>query len=126
MVIRLLPASVDPPELTGAGAEVSTSLAPYTRGTIAPSVDAHNEIAQPGDTYIWSVPAVRSAPYRIYGTPVEDSESENASGESGDAAGEYVSGSWWSRPIERTAAALYSVYAAISTVGSGQLIDVYA
>ncbi len=125
MVIRLLPASVGPPEFTGCGAEVSTSLVPYTRGAVATRVDAHSEIAQSGDTYIWSIPP-RGEPYRIYGTPVEDSESENASGESGDAAGEYVSGSWWSRPIERTAAALYSVYAAISTAGSGQLIDVYA
>jgi hypothetical protein len=125
MVIKLLPASVHPPKTSGQ-ADASTSLVPYAHGGIATQGIASREILPASDTYSWSTPSARGAAPRVYGMPVEDSESEDASDETGRSAWEYVSGSWWGPSIERAATALYSMYSGILTSGSGQLVNVYA
>jgi len=102
------------------------NLVPYSRGVAATRGNASSEIVPSSDTYAWSTAGRRGAAPRIYGTPVEDSESEDASDETGRSAWEYVSGSWWGPSIERAATALYSMYSGMLTEGSGQLINVYA
>jgi hypothetical protein len=124
MEIRLLPAPVDPPESSGA-ADVSTSLVPVGRGALATRAGAGSDLVHCADIYGWSSPAERGEAPRIYGTPVEEPQSENASG-MGSSAWEYVYGWAWSPPIERTATAHYLMYAAIPKAGNGRLIDVYA
>jgi hypothetical protein len=123
MVIRLLPASVDPPDSTGTAA--STSLVLVNRA-LATRVSTPSDSGYPADSYAWSAPAGRAGAHRIYGTPVEDSQGDGASGETRSSAWEYVSGSAWSPPVERTAAAHYLMYAARFTSGNGQLLNVYA
>jgi hypothetical protein len=125
MVIKLLPASVHSPDTSGE-ASASTSLVPYARGAVAGRGNGSSEIVPTYDTYAWSTPTRRGAAPRIYGTPVEDSEGEDASDETGRSAWEYVSGSWWGPSIERAATALYSMYSGMLTAGSGQLVNVYA
>jgi hypothetical protein len=118
MSIKLLPASVGPVDLSQAS-DVSTSLTPLTPTAI--SARAGQTGLVPVDTFAWSSSTRRSESNLIYGTPVEDSQSD----ETGSAGGEYVSG-WWSRPLESTAAASYLFYAAGPASWSGQFIDVYA
>jgi len=125
MVIKVLPASVHVPDSPGASG-ASTSLVPYSRGAIATRENAWSEIAPLADTYAWSTPPGRGAAPRIYGTPVEDSGGEEASGETGRSAWEYVSGYWWGPSIERAATALYSMYSGMLTAGTGQMVNVYA
>ena len=125
MVIKLLPASVHAPDSPGY-TSASTSLVPYARGAVPARANASSEIAPTTDTYAWSTAPGRGAAPRIYGTPVEDSESEDASDETGRSAWEYVSGSWWGPSIERAATALYSMYSGMLTAGSGQMINIYA
>jgi len=130
MAIKLLPASVVPPDSSGV-VEPSTSIVPYNQGAVATRVNGQSTIASPDDSYVWSADvwtaaAGRGAAPRIYGTPVEDSPTEDASDETGCSAWEYVSGSWWGPSIERAATALYSMYSGMLTAGSGQLINVYA
>jgi hypothetical protein len=125
MVIKLLPASVPAPDSPDE-ASASTSLVSYARGAVPTRANASSEIAPASDTYVWSTPPGRGTVPRIYGTPVEDSESEDASDETGRSAWEYVSGSWWGPSIERAATALYSMYSGMLTAGSGQLLNVYA
>jgi hypothetical protein len=124
MVIKLLPASVHSPDTSGE-ASASTSLVSYARA-VTTRANASSEIVPASDTYIWSTPPGREAAPRIYGTPVDDSEGEDAPGETGHSAWEYVSGSWWGPSIERAATALYSMYSGMLTAGSGQLVNVYA
>jgi hypothetical protein len=130
MAIKLLPASVVPPDSSGV-AEPSTSIVPYDQRAIATRVNGQGSVAYPDDSYVWSSggwsdAAGPGAAPRIYGTPVEDSQNEDASDETGRSAWEYVSGSWWGPSIERAATALYSMYSGMLTAGSGQLINVYA
>jgi hypothetical protein len=124
MVIRLLPAFVDPLDATGAD-ETSTSLVPFARGAIAVQVNGESDVARPGDTYAWAE-SERGGGNRIYGTPVEDSDEGDASSETGRSAWEYVSGSVWSPPIERTAVSHYLKYSKIFRAWTGLLINVYA
>jgi hypothetical protein len=125
MEIRLLPAPVDSSDSSDVTA-ASTSLVPYDRGAIGTRVSTPSDIVRSADTYVWSAPAGRGGANRIYGTPVEDAWSEDASGGAAGSVWEYVSGWAWSRPIELTAIAQYLKSAAKSISGSGLLIDVYA
>jgi hypothetical protein len=124
MMIKLLP-EVHSPDTSGE-AGVSTSLVPYAHGAVVTHGSASSDIVPAPDTYTWSTSTGRGAAPRIYGTPVEDSESEDGSEEAGRSAWEYVSGSWWGPSIERAATALYSMYSGMLTAGSGQLVNVYA
>jgi hypothetical protein len=124
MVIRLLPAFVNPLDSTGID-EASTSLVPFARGALATQVKGESDIVRPGDTYAWSE-SRRGAGNRIYGIPVEDSDERDASREMGRSAWEYVSGSVWSPPIERTAVSHYLKYSKIFRAWTGLLINVYA
>ncbi len=113
MAIRLLPASVDPPDSSGPS---STSLVLANRSALATWV---NPRSSPEDTYAWSASTGR-------GGADWDSQSEDASADMGDSAWNYVSESAWSVASALTAAAHYLLYAAMFTAGSGQLVDVYA
>jgi hypothetical protein len=125
MEIRLLPAPVDSSDSSDVTA-ASTSLVPYDHGAVATRASTPSDIVRSADTYVWPASAGRGGANRIYGTPVEDSHSEDASGETGESIWEYVSGWAWSRPIELTAVAQYLRSAAKSISGNGLLIDVYA
>ncbi len=117
MGIRLLLASTNPPDPSGA-TEVSTGLVPIASSALAARLGKGNETSRPVDTYVWSSTAGASRGNHIYGTPVEDSDTQRV------ATGEYVS-AWGSiPPIARTAVAHYLMYARFP-LGTGQLIDVY-
>jgi hypothetical protein len=116
--MKLLPASVTPVDLSQAP-DVSTSLVPLTQRAIT-TRPGQISIAPSADTFAWS-PSTRREPNLIYGTSVEDSQSD----ETGRSRGEYVSGWAWTRPVERTAVAHYLFYAA-GPVSRRRLIDVYA
>jgi hypothetical protein len=120
MSIKLLPASVnavDPPPAP----DVSTSLVPLTQRAITTRA-GQISLVPSADAFAWSSSTRRGEANLIYGTPVEDSQSD----ETGPSAGEYVSGWAWSRPVESTAVAQYLSYAAGLAAWSGRLIDVYA
>jgi hypothetical protein len=120
MSIKLLPASVnavDPPPAP----DVSTSLVPLTQRAITTRA-GQISLVPSAAAFAWSSSTRRGEANLIYGTPVEDSQSD----ETGPSAGEYVSGWAWSRPVESTAVAQYLSYAAGLAAWSGRLIDVYA
>jgi hypothetical protein len=114
MSIKLLPASVDPADPP----DVSTSLVPLTQRAIAARTGQISLV--PSDAFSSSLP--RRGGNRIYGTPVEDSQS-NQTARSG---WQYLSGWAWSHSVERTAIGHYLFYAASPAGWSGQLIDLYA
>jgi hypothetical protein len=117
MSIKLLPASVDPV----GPPDVSTSLVPLTQRAISTRA-GQISLVPSADAFAWSSSTRRGGANRIYGTPVEDSPSD----ETGRSGGEYVSGWGWSRPVELTAAAHYLSYATGLANWSGRLIDLYA
>ena len=119
MSIKLLAASVNPVNPSQAP-DTSTSLVPLTQRAITTRA-AQISLVPSTDTFAWSSSTRRGANL-IYGTPVEDSQSD----ETGPSAGEYVSGWAWSRAVESTAVAQYLSYAAGPVAWSGRLIDVYA
>jgi hypothetical protein len=120
MSIKLLPASVSPgdPALTR---DVSTSLVPLTQRAITVRA-GQISLVPAADAFAWSSSSRRGEPNFIYGTPVEDSQSD----ETGPSGQEYVSGWAWSRPVANMAIAHYLSYAAGPAHWSGRLIDVYA
>jgi hypothetical protein len=118
MGIKLLPALTNPPDLSGTP-DMSTGLVPAARSPLATQVGKGNDIGRPGDTYAWSSSATVGRTNRIYGTPVEDSDTQRASD------GEYVSALGSSPPIARAAVAHYLMFARFP-VGNGRLLDVYA
>jgi hypothetical protein len=120
MSIKLLPASVNAVDLSRAP-DVSTSLVPLTQRAITTRA-GQISLVPSADAFAWSSSPRRGEANFIYGTPVEDSQSD----ETGRSGGEYVSGWAWSRPVESTAVAHYLSYAAAPGAWSGRLIDVYA
>ena len=124
MSIKLLPASVnavDPSQASDALTNVSTSLAPVTYRAITTRA-GQISLVPSADAFAWSSSTRRGAANVIYGTPVEDSPSD----ETGNSRGEYVSGWAWSRPVEITAIAHYLAYAAGLSGWNGRLINLYA
>jgi hypothetical protein len=119
MSIKLLPAShpVDPSQTPDA----STSLVLVTPRAITNRA-GQSALVPSADSFAWSSSGRRGEPIRIDGTPVEDSESDEA----GDSGWEYVSGSAWRSPAESTAIAHYLSYATAFASWSGQLINLYA
>ncbi len=120
MSIKLLPASVDSVDSSQAS-EVSTSLVPVTQRAISTRA-SQISLVPSGDAFAWSASTRRGEANWIYGTPVEDSQSDAA----GDSGGEYVSGWAWSRPVESTAIAHYLLYAGGPAGWSGRLVNLYA
>ena len=119
MSMKLLPASsnpVDPPQPP----DVSTGLVPLTQSAITTRPGQISLV--PADAFARSSSTRRAEPNLIYGTPVEDSQSD----ETGPSRGEYVSAWAWSRPLESTALAHYLFYAASPARWSGWLINLYA
>ncbi|HTW57524.1 MAG TPA: hypothetical protein VMD99_05320 [Terriglobales bacterium] len=122
--MKLLPASVNPVDLSEASdvsSDVSTSLVPLTQRAISARA-GQISLVPSTDAFAWSSSTRRGEANRIDGTPVEDSQSDQAAG----SGGEYVSGWAWSRPVESTAVAQYLSYAGGPAGWSGRLINVYA
>ncbi len=119
MSIKLLPASVDPVDPSQAS-DASTSLVPPTQRAITTRA-GQISLVPPADVFARSPSTRRGEANRMYGTPVEDSQSDETG-----PSGEYVSGWAWSGPVERTAIAHYLSYAADPIGWSGRLIDLYA
>jgi hypothetical protein len=120
MSMKLLPASsnlLDSPQAP----DVSTSLVPLTQRAIT-TRPGQMSLVPSGDAFARSSSTRRSEPNLIYGTPVEDSESDAAL----PSRGEYVSGWAWSRPVEKTAVAHCLSYAASPARWRGWLINLYA
>ncbi len=120
MSMKLLPASVNPVD-PSQPSEVSTSLAPLTQRAITTRA-GQISLVPSSDAFAWSPSTPRAEPNLIYGTPVEESQSDEA----GSSAAEYLSGWAWSRPLESTAVAHYLFYAAGLTGWTARLIDLYA
>jgi hypothetical protein len=117
MSIKLLPASVNPVDPP----DVSTSLVPLTHRAITTRA-GQITLVPSADAFAWSSSTRRGGTNLIYGTPVEDSQSD----ETGRSGWEYVSRWARSHSVGRTAIAHYLFYAASPAGWSGQLIDVYA
>ncbi len=120
MSIKLLPASVNPVDPSLAS-DVSTSLVLVAPRGISTRAGQFSLVPS-ADAFAWSSSTRRGEANVIYGTPVEDSQSD----ETGRSAWEYVSVWAWSRLVESTAIAHYLSYAAGPVSWSGQLIDLYA
>jgi hypothetical protein len=120
MSIELLPASVTPAGPSQASGE-STSLVLATPRAIATRASQISLVPSAG-TFTRSSPARRGGAQFIYGTPVEDSPSDNA----GLSPWQHVSGWAWNRLVANTAIAHYLSYAATPGSWTGQLIDLYA
>jgi hypothetical protein len=120
MSIKLLPASVNAVNPSQAP-DVSTSLVPLTHRAITTRA-SQISLVPSADAFAWSSSTRRGGANRIYGTLVEDSQSD----ETGRSGWEYVSGWAWSRPVALTAVAHYLSYAAGPAGWRGRLIDLYA
>ncbi|MFZ0137028.1 MAG: hypothetical protein WAK89_08225 [Candidatus Sulfotelmatobacter sp.] len=120
MSIKLLPAWVDPLDPSQVS-DVSTGLVPLSQRAIATRA-GQISLGPSADAFARSSSTRRGEPNLIYGTPVEDSQSD----ETGRSAWEYVSEWAWSRPVESMAVAHYLFYAAGRAAWSGRLIDLYA
>jgi hypothetical protein len=124
MSIKLLPASANPLDPSPAS-DVSTSLAPLTPRALAARPSQISLVPSP-DVFAWSSSTRPGASNLIYGTPVEDSHSDEKSDDTETSRGEYVNGWAWSPPVETTAVAQYLFYAANPAGWNGQLINLYA
>ncbi len=120
MSIKLLPASVNPVDPSLAP-DLSTSLVPLTQRTITTRA-RQISLVPSADAFAWSSSPRGGGANRIYGTPVDDSQSD----ETGRSGWEYLSGWAWSHSVELTAIAHYLFYAAGPAGWSGRLIDLYA
>jgi hypothetical protein len=120
MSIKLLPASVNPVDPSQVP-DVSNSLVPLAQRAITTPADQISLVPS-DDAFAWSSWTHQSGVNCINGTPVDDSQSDEA----GLSGWEYVSGWAWSRPVELTAIAHYLSYAAGPANGRGRLIDLYA
>ena len=118
MSIKLLPASVNPVD---SSPDASTSLVPLPQRAITTGAGQIG-LVRSADAFAWSSSTRRGEANLIYGTPLEDSQSD----ETGLTGQEYVSGWAWSRPVETTAVAHYLSYAADFAGWRGRLIDLYA
>jgi hypothetical protein len=119
MSIKLLPAPVNPVDPSQA-ADVSASLVPLTQRSITTQA-GQISLVPSADAFAWSSSTRRREANRINGTPVEESQSDEA----GRSGWEYVSGWTSSGPIARTAVAQYLAYAVGFASWSGRLIDLY-
>jgi hypothetical protein len=119
MSMKLLPASVDP--VDPQASDVSTSPVPLTQRAIT-TRDSQVDLVPSADAFAWSSSTRRSGTNVIYGTPVEDSDSN----ETGALVAEYVSAWAGSNSVERAAIAHYLFYAAGRAGWSRWLINVYA
>jgi hypothetical protein len=117
MSIKLLPASVDPVDPSQAS-DGPTSLVPLTPIAMRAG---QGSLVRSSDAFAWSSSTHRGEANVIYGTPVEDSQTD----ETGVSSGEYVSGWAWSSSVERTAIAHYLFYAAGPAGWRGRLINLY-
>ncbi|MGC2446406.1 MAG: hypothetical protein WA477_02100 [Candidatus Sulfotelmatobacter sp.] len=118
MSIKLLPASVnlvDPSQ-----SDVSTSLVPLTQRAITNRA-AQIVLVPTADAFAWSSPTRRGEANCIYGTPVEDSQSDEMG-----SGGQHVSASAWSPPVGSLAIAHHLSYTTGPADWSGRLIDLYA
>jgi hypothetical protein len=120
MSIKLLPGSVNPVDPSQAS-DASTSLVPLTQRAITMRA-GQISLVPSADAFAWSSSTRRGEANRIYGTPVEDSQSDETAG----SDWKYVAGWAWSRLLESTAVAHYLFYAADPAGWSGRLIDLYA
>jgi len=120
MSIKLLPASVNPVDPSPAP-DGSTSLALLTQRAITTRA-GEISLLPSADAFAWSSSTRRGTANRINGTPVQDSQGDEAE----PSNWEYVSGWAWSRPVESTAIAHYLSYLAGAAGWSGRLIDLYA
>lgn len=120
MSIKLLLAAVNPVDPPQAP-DVSTSLVPLTQRAITTRA-RQNSLVPSADAFAWSSSTLRGVANRIYGTPVDDSQSDGT----GRSGWGYLSGWAWSHSVERTALAHYVFYMASPASWSGRLIDVYA
>ena len=120
MSIKLLPTSVNPVDPSQVP-DVSTSLVLLTQRAITTRA-GQISLVPSADAFAWSSSTRQGGANRIYGTPVEDSQSD----ETGHSNWEYVSGWAWSPPVERAAVAHYLFYATGPDRWSGRLIDLYA
>jgi hypothetical protein len=127
MSIKLLPAAVtpvDPPQAL----DVSTSLVPLTQRAItttqraAPTRAGQISLVPSTDAFAWSSSTRQGGANRIYGTFVDNSQSDETRG----SGWEYVSGWPWSYSVGRTAIAHYLFYATDPASWSGRLINLYA
>jgi hypothetical protein len=122
MSIKLLPASVlppDPPQKTDA----STGLVPLASRAVTTRAA---QISLVPDADAWSSATRRGQPNLIYGTLVEDSPSDPTENDSGRSGWQYVSAWAWNHLVGGAAITQYLSYAASPANWSGQLIDVYA
>jgi len=117
MSIKLLPASVNPVDPP----DVSTSLLPFTQRAITTRA-GQISLVPSADAFAWPSSTRRGGANLIYGTPLEDSQSDGT----GRSGWQYLSGWAWSYSVERTAIAHYLFYAAGPARWSGRLIDLYA
>jgi hypothetical protein len=120
MSMKLLAASVNPVDPLQAP-EASTGLVLLTQRAISARAGGISLVPS-ADAFAWSSSARRGEPNFIYGTPVEDCQSD----ETGPSGQEYVSGLAWGRPVESKAVAQYLFYAGGPAGGSGRLLDLYA
>jgi hypothetical protein len=120
MSIKLLPASVDPVDPSRAP-EVSTSLVPLTQRAITTGA-GQISLVSPADAFTWSSSTRPGGANLIYGTLVEDSQSDGT----GRSGGEYVSGWAWNPSVASTAIAHYLYYASGPASWSGRLLNLYA
>lgn len=122
--MKLLPASVDPvdPQASDVSTSLaSTSLVPLTQRAISTRA-GQVDLVPSAAAFAWSSSTRRGGANVIYGTPVEDSDSD----ETGALVGEYVSAWAGSNSVERAAIAHYLFYAAGRAGWSWRLISVYA
>jgi hypothetical protein len=119
MSMKLLPASVDP--VDPQASDVSTSLVPLTQRAIT-TRDGQVDLVPSADAFAWSSSTRWGGANVIYGTPVEDSDSDAT----GALVAEYVSAWAGSNSVERTAVAHYLFYAAGRAGWNWRLISVYA
>ncbi|MFZ0416564.1 MAG: hypothetical protein WAM04_00550 [Candidatus Sulfotelmatobacter sp.] len=119
MSIKLLPAAVNPVDPSQA-TDVSASLVPLNQGAIATRA-GQISLVPSADAFAWSSSTRRGEAQFIYGTLVEDSQTDETG-----SGGQYVSALAWGHSVESTAIAHYLSIAASLASWSGRLIDLYA
>jgi hypothetical protein len=120
MSITLLAASVNPVDPSRAP-DASTSLVPLSQRAITTRA-GQISLVPSADTFAWSSSTRRGGANLIYGTLVDDSQSDGA----GRPGWEYVSGWAGGRSVGSMAVAHYLSYAADPGGWRGRLINLYA
>jgi hypothetical protein len=120
--IRLLAAPFDPPLLPEVSAEYM-SLVPASRLALTHRASTRNDIASPGENFVWSAYAGSDGSFTFYAVPRKNSADDWASGQWDSGSPALVSSSGWS---VRNAAFQYGLQASMPMPACGQLINVYA